>query len=396
MAADMTVETSSVEVLIDEVRQGKMVVLMDDEDRENEGDLVMAASMVTAADINFMAKEGRGLICLTLTQQRCDQLNLGMMVSKNKSQNHTNFTHSIEAAEGVSTGISAADRAHTIRTAVASHAKPDDIVQPGHVFPIRAVPGGVLRRAGHTEAGCDLMRMAGLDASAVIVEIMNEDGTMARRADLEKFAVQNDLKLGTIADLIHYRRLHEATIKPGDRLPLNTRFGQFEAVFYDDLVTGEQHVALIKGDLCAENIPLVRVHLANFARDLLQILPLSSKDSADDSNDITDDQWRLSTALEAVQNAESGVVVLIGRAMNSTNLQKESLRMSSGLERVEPKNDSIDVQYANIGTGAQILRDLGVEKLRVLSSKMRFSAISGFGLEITEYIENPSQLATQK
>lgn len=381
-----SVETSSVEVLIEEVRQGRMVILMDDEDRENEGDLVMAASMVTADDINFMAKEGRGLICLTLTQARCDQLNLGMMVTRNKSQNHTNFTHSIEAAEGVSTGISAADRAHTIRTAVAALAKPDDIVQPGHVFPIQAVPGGVLRRAGHTEAGCDLMRLAGLDPSAVIVEIMNEDGTMARRNDLEQFAVKNNLKLGTIADLIHYRRLHETTVKQRERLRLNTRFGAFDAVFYDDTVTGEQHVALIKGDLSSVEAPLVRVHLANFTRDLLQILTHSPEG---DTTEPQDDQWRLSTALTAVQAADAGVVVLIGRAMSSNNLHQQALQASKGLERVEQKNEHVDIQYANIGTGAQILKDLGVEKLRVLSSKMKFSAISGFGLEITEYIERP-------
>lgn len=383
-AKNPTIATSPVEVLIEEVRQGRMVILMDDEDRENEGDLVMAASMVTAKDVNFMAKEGRGLICLTLTEERCDQLSLGMMVTKNKSQNHTNFTHSIEAAEGVSTGISAADRAHTIRTAVAPHAKPADIVQPGHVFPIRAVPGGVLRRAGHTEAGCDLMRMAGLEPSAVIVEIMNEDGTMARRADLEKFAVQFDLKLGTIADLIHYRRLHETTIKRQDTMALNTRYGAFDAVFYNDLVTGEQHVALVKGDLSEAHVPLVRVHLANFARDLLQIMPSSEDDELP-----TDDQWRLPTALTAIQQADSGVVVLIGRAIDSDNLYTEAQRMAKGLERVEAKGKHQDVHYANIGTGAQILRDLGVTKMRVLSSKMKFSAISGFDLEIVEYLEKP-------
>jgi len=384
--------TSSVEVLIEEVQQGRMVVLMDDEDRENEGDLVMAASLVTAQDINFMAKEGRGLICLTLTEARCQQLDLSVMVSKNKSQNHTNFTYSIEASEGVSTGISAADRAHTIKTAVAPHAKPADIVQPGHVFPIRAVPGGVLRRAGHTEAGCDLMRMAGLDPSAVIVEIMNEDGTMARRNDLELFAAKFNLKLGTIAELIHYRRLHEATVKQVESIQLATRFGDFKAVFYDDLVTKEQHVALVKGDLTAVEAPLVRVHLANFARDLLQILPKTTVKTEEAQ---IEDQWRLSTALEAVQQSEAGVVVLIGRQISSEQLCIQSKRMASGLERVEPKSDQVEVNYANIGTGAQILRDLGVSKLKVLSSKMKFSAISGFGLEITEYIEHPALLSTQ-
>ncbi|HBF06730.1 MAG: 3,4-dihydroxy-2-butanone-4-phosphate synthase [Pseudomonadota bacterium] len=378
------VETSPVETLIEEVRQGRMVILMDDEDRENEGDLIMAASMVNAESINFMAKEGRGLICLTLTQERCDQLNLGLMVSQNGSQNHTNFTHSIEAAEGVSTGISAADRAHTVLTAVAPHSKPTDIVSPGHIFPIRAVPGGVLRRAGHTEAGCDLMRLAGLDPSAVIVEIMNEDGTMARRADLEKFATKFNLKLGTIADLIHYRRLHEATVERKEELKLHTRFGEFDAVFYNDLVTGEQHVALTKGNLEETDAPLVRVHLADFARDLLQVLA-----TPEEGEQVEDDQWRLSTALEAIQKENAGAVVLIGRSMNSQKLFADTVKSAKGHDKTEVKQDQADVHYANIGTGAQILKDLGINKMRVLSSKMKFSAISGFGLEITEYIEKP-------
>ncbi len=382
-----SIETSPIETLIDEVRQGRMVILMDDEDRENEGDLIMAASMVNAESINFMAKEGRGLICLTLTHERCQQLNLGLMVNQNGSQNHTNFTPSIEAAEGVSTGISAADRAHTVLTAVAPHAKPADIVSPGHIFPIRAVPGGVLRRAGHTEAGCDLMRLAGLDPSAVIVEIMNEDGTMARRADLEIFAAKFNLKLGTIADLIHYRRLHEATIKKTETLELHTRFGTFDATYYNDLVTGEQHVALVKGDLSSVDAPLVRVHLADFSRDLLQVLATPA-----DGQNAEDDQWRLITAMDAIQKAGAGAVVLIGRSMNSQNLFAETLKAARGQDKTDLKQDQADVHYANIGTGAQILKDLGITKMRVLSSKMKFSAISGFGLEITEYIENPSKL----
>ena len=383
----MSLATSSIEELIEEVKAGRMVVLMDDEDRENEGDLVMAASMVTPEHINFMARHARGLVCLTLTQARCDQLNLPMMVSNNKAQYQTNFTMSIEAAEGVTTGISAADRAHTIRTAVAPHAVPDDIVQPGHIFPIKAQPGGVLRRAGHTEAGCDLMRMAGLDPSAVIVEIMNEDGTMARRPDLEVFAKEHGLKLGTIADLIHYRRIHEATVKRLAEYDLETRYGAFKGVVYDDLVTGEQHIALVKGDLKAEDaIPMVRVHLASQLKDLLQL----------SFNDLeSGDHWRLSNALAAIEADGCGVAVLIGRKVESSGLD-QALKQFVKSQRTADESDhqasgeesSAAASYANIGTGAQILKDLGVSKMRVLSSKMRFSAISGFGLEIVDYIEH--------
>jgi len=384
--------TSSVEELIEEVRAGRMVVLMDDEDRENEGDLVMPASMVKPEDINFMARNARGLICLTLTQARCEQLQLPMMVNSNKAQYQTNFTLSIEAAEGVTTGISAADRALTIRTAVAPHARPTDIVQPGHVFPIQAQPGGVLRRAGHTEAGCDLMRMAGMDPSAVIVEIMNEDGTMARRPDLEQFAAQHQLKLGTIADMIHYRRLHETTVRRLETLPLNTHFGDFEGIIYEDLVTGEQHIALVKGDLENAVAPVVRVHLANRARDLLHIFPPS--DDTETAQPVSK-QWRLSNAMARVQEEAAGVVVLIGRPVETTHLSQEiahflkpqphELSQDSAEESPNALNAA---SYASIGTGAQILKDLGVTQMRVLSSKMKFSAISGFGLEIVEYIEH--------
>lgn len=241
---------NTVEELIEDIRQGKMVILMDDEDRENEGDLVMAAPMVRPKDINFMATYARGLICLTLDEQRCKQLDLAMMVNHdtNASSYGTPFTLSIEAAEGVTTGISAADRARTVQAAVASNARPSDIVQPGHVFPLKAQPGGVLSRAGHTEAGCDLARIAGFEAAAVIVEIMNEDGTMARRDDLEKFAEKHQLKIGTIADLIHYRVVTEKTTQCVNEREVKTHYGEFVLKTYLDKVRNEKHFAMVMGD----------------------------------------------------------------------------------------------------------------------------------------------------
>ena len=235
--------------IIEDIRQGKMVILMDDEDRENEGDLIMAAELVRADDINFMARYGRGLICLTLTRERCERLRLPMMVSQNNERHTTNFTISIEAAEGVTTGISAADRAVTVRTAVASNAKASDLVQPGHIFPLMAQPGGVLTRAGHTEAGCDLARLAGLEPASVIVEILNEDGTMARRPDLEKFAADHNIKIGTIADLIEYRMLNEKSVERMATSRMPTEFGEFKLHAYRNVIDNQVHLALVKGDL---------------------------------------------------------------------------------------------------------------------------------------------------
>ncbi|MDH5180954.1 MAG: 3,4-dihydroxy-2-butanone-4-phosphate synthase, partial [Gammaproteobacteria bacterium] len=262
-------ELNSIEEIIEDFRQGKMVILMDDEDRENEGDLIMAAELVRADDINFMAKFGRGLICLTLTQQRCEQLNLPLMVKSNNDLHSTNFTLSIEAARGVTTGISAADRAVTVRAAVAVNAKPTDIVQPGHIFPLMAQPGGVLTRAGHTEAGCDLARLANLEPAAVIVEILNEDGSMARRPDLEKFAQEHGLKIGTVADLIHYRMQNEKTVErvAGSKLP--TKCGDFELHAFKNMIDGQVHLALVKGNLDTSKPVLVRVHVENTLCDML-------------------------------------------------------------------------------------------------------------------------------
>src|SRR6056300_1852857 len=256
--------------LLEDFKKGKMIILMDDEDRENEGDLIIAASEVTKEDINFMAKFGRGLICLTLTQDRCQRLNLPLMVSQNNDANGTNFTMSIEASSGVTTGISAEDRAKTVQAAVAADAKPSDIVQPGHVFPLMAQPGGVLIRAGHTEAGCDLARLAGLTASSVIVEILNEDGSMARRPDLEKFAQEHDLKIGTIADLIQYRIRNEKTVEQASDCVLPTKHGDFRLYAFQDVVGNDIHLALVMGNIDPERSALVRVHVQNSLCDLFE------------------------------------------------------------------------------------------------------------------------------
>ena len=262
--------TVSVEELLEDYKQGKMIILMDDEGRENEGDLLIAAEKVTKEDINFMATHGRGLICLTLTQGRCQQLNLPLMVSQNSDLHSTNFTISIEAASGVTTGISASDRAKTILDAVAKDAKPIDIVQPGHVFPLMAQQGGVLIRAGHTEAGCDLARLAGFEPASVIVEILNEDGSMARSSDLEKFGKKHEIKVGNIADLIHYRVENEKTIERISQRPFITKYGEFKLYSYLDTIHNDIHIALVKGTINESNEPHVRVHMENIFKDVLQ------------------------------------------------------------------------------------------------------------------------------
>lgn len=369
---------NSIEELIEDIRHGKMIILMDDEDRENEGDLIMAASMVRAEDINFMASQARGLICLTLTKDRCEQLNLPLMVDDNNAAHGTNFTLSIEAAEGVTTGISAADRAHTTRVAVAPNARPENIVQPGHVFPLMAQPGGVLTRAGHTEAGCDLVRLAGLEPAAVIVEIMNEDGTMARRPDLEVFAQEHNIKIGTIADLIHYRTINEKTVEQIATETLPTEFGDLQLAVFKHLVDGQVHLAIIKGDLRKVEVPSVRVHMVDAFRDLLGAT-LNGKQG-----------WSLRRSIESISQSDAGVVVILGQSFNATDI---SDRVESYFTRQKPAvpttSDGTEV-YRTIGTGSQILRALGISKMKLLSSKMRFNALSGFDLEIVEYVESDS------
>ena len=374
-----------IEDLIEDIRQGKMVILVDDEDRENEGDLIMAASHVTPQAINFMAKHARGLICLTLTPQRCEQLNLPLMVRDNQSPYATNFTCSIEAAQGVTTGISAADRAHTIRTAVAPHAKPRDIIQPGHIFPLRAREGGVLKRAGHTEAGCDLAKLAGLEPCSVIVEIMNEDGSMARRADLEVFAQIHGLKMGSIADLIHYRVVHESTVTRLQTQALKTLYGDCQVVAFEDSLDPQQmHLAIIFGDLDQQKEPYVRVHIGHPLRDWLGVV--SSTRSS----------WILPMALKFL-GEQGGILVLIDQttlAVGETKRAWQSLithTQSVAQAQDVPEVDSATTpSYRTIGTGSQILRALGVRQMRLLSSKLKFNALSGFDLEILEYIEPPT------
>jgi len=367
---------NTVEELIEDIRQGKMVILMDDEDRENEGDLVMAAPMVRPEDINFMATNARGLICLPLSEQRCQQLNLSLMVAgdNNSSSHSTPFTLSIEAAEGVTTGISAADRARTVQAAVASNARPQDIVQPGHIFPLKAQPGGVLSRAGHTEAGCDLARLAGFEPAAVIVEIMNQDGTMARRDDLERFAKQHDLKIGTIADLIHYRLVTEKTINCVNERKVNTHYGEFTLKTYLDNARNEKHFALVMGDVCDNEAPLVRVHVNRSARDLLAIE--SNKGFK---------TWSTHTALEAIAKEGKGVLVLLYYPETAQDLDKSIDEMLNiNTDKTPPASE---VVYFQVGTGSQILMDLGINKMRLMSAPFKFSGISGFDLEVVEYVD---------
>ncbi|KAA0876298.1 bifunctional 3,4-dihydroxy-2-butanone-4-phosphate synthase/GTP cyclohydrolase II [Nitrincola tapanii] len=366
-------ELNSPEELIEDIRQGKMVILMDDEDRENEGDLVLAAEKVRAEDINFMAIHARGLICLTLTQERCEQLQLPLMVRSNGAQFSTNFTLSIEAAAGVTTGISAADRAHTVRTAVKADARPEDIVQPGHIFPLMAQPGGVLSRAGHTEAGCDLARLAGLTPASVIVEVMNDDGTMARRPDLEKFAAKHGLKIGTIADLIHYRTLNEHTITRESSGILPTEYGDFNYITYRDEIKDCTHLALTLGDIHPEEATLVRVHTrSEVLRDVVGVSSAEEK------------KWTMRRALKRVATEGKGVVLLLDTG-NRVDLGSalDQILQSRSPSKV---NVSASGAYLTVGTGSQMLRDLGVGKMRLLSAPMKFNAISGFNLEIEEYI----------
>lgn len=361
-----------IEDIIEDIRQGKMVILMDDEDRENEGDLVMAAEHCTADAINFMARFGRGLICMPMTRQRCEQLDLRLMVSENDSGFGTKFTVSIEAARGVSTGISAADRARTVQAAVARGAVPADIVQPGHIFPLMADAGGVLSRAGHTEASCDLASLAGCESAGVICEIMNEDGTMARREDLEAFAEEHDVRIGTIADLIHYRTLNERTIECIDEYDLETEYGLFQLRTYRDTIQGRTHLALTRGTIDASEPALVRVHVTDTLRDLL-----GARRSGSHS-------WPLHRALEAVSQADSGVVVLLNSGEDSYNLE-DRIREFFDQDRQGAATGSSGV-YFTVGTGSQILRDLGVGQMRLLSAPIKFSAISGFDLEVVEYL----------
>jgi 3,4-dihydroxy 2-butanone 4-phosphate synthase / GTP cyclohydrolase II len=364
---------SSIDDILADLRAGRMVVIMDDEDRENEGDLVMAADAVRAEDVNFMARFGRGLICLTLTRERCRELRLPLMVSETDADHRTNFTLSIEAAEGVTTGISAHDRAQTIRVAVNPEARPEDLRQPGHVFPLMAQPGGVLTRAGHTEAGCDLARLAGRLPAAVIVEILNDDGTMARRADLEGFADRHGLKIGTIADLIRYRLEKERSIECIYERPVNTEFGAFRLRAYEDHVHRAVHLALVRGEFSAETTPLVRVHVMDTMRDTLGV-------------QTEPPGWSLHSAMERVAAEEHGVVILL--RWQETPADLIDAMQAVGRPRARRTSGPVLRTY---GIGAQILRDLGISRMRVLSAPKQMHGLAAFGLEVTSYVDAPAK-----
>lgn len=363
---------NTIEEIIEDLRLGKMVIIMDDEGRENEGDLVMAATFTRPEDVNFMARYGRGLICLTLTRERCQQLRLPLMVNENKTTHSTNFTVSIEAATGVTTGISAADRARTIQCAVAGDAKADDLVQPGHIFPLMAQAGGVLNRAGHTEAGCDLARLAGVDPSAVIVEILNEDGSMARRADLEIFAGQHGLKIGTIADLIQHRIQNENTLERVSECAYPTEFGLFRLYAYQDRNDNNLHLALVMGEVSGDEPVLVRVH----ARHILDDVFFSKR---------TDCSISIRVAMQKIADEGRGVLVLVRQS--ETNKALAELIHGYQLEDngVAPKQN-LSEDWRTTGTGARILADLGVHKLKVLGAHKKYVALSGFSLEVAEHV----------
>ena len=362
---------NTIDDILADLRLGKMAVIMDDEARENEGDLIMAAECVRAEDVNFMARYGRGLICLTLTRERCRQLRLPLMVSDTDGAQRTNFTLSIEAAEGVTTGISAHDRAHTIKTAVAPKARPEDLRQPGHIFPLMAQPGGVLTRAGHTEAGCDLARLAGFSAAAMIVEILNDDGTMARRPDLELFARSHGLKIGTIADLIRYRLKNERSVERIYEEPVETEYGSFKLLCYEDHVNKTVHVALVKGDLNSTLPPLVRVHIKDTLRDVVGV-----------SNERLG--WPLRAAMRRVASEPSGVVVIL-RPEETPRDFMDSVRLLDAKPANTRHGGATVVR--TYGIGAQILKDIGLKRMRVLSSPKQLQGLAAFDLEVTGYVD---------
>ncbi|MBI3902552.1 MAG: 3,4-dihydroxy-2-butanone-4-phosphate synthase [Nitrosomonadales bacterium] len=358
-------DVTPIQEIIDEIRAGRMVVLVDEEDRENEGDLVFAAEFVTPEKINFMAKHGRGLICLTLTGAHCEQLKLPLMVRDNGSPLGTNFTISIEAATGVTTGISAADRARTVQAAVDKNAKPADIVQPGHIFPLRAQPGGVLVRAGHTEAGCDLAQLAGLTPASVICEILKDDGEMARLPDLIEFAQLHGLKIGTIADLIEYRSHQEKLVERVARRKVQTAYGEFDLVTYVDKTTQRTHLALVKGDIQPQRETLVRVHEPLSVMDFIEQMHYPNSTSVHD-------------ALAKISQSEAGVLVMMHHIETSHDLlaRAAALPETHHAAQWDPRS---------YGIGAQILRDLNVGKMCLIATPRKLPSMTGFGLEVVGY-----------
>ena len=369
---------NTIEELLADMRAGKMVVLMDDEDRENEGDLIIAAEHVRAEDINFMAHYGRGLICLTLTRERCKQLRLPLMVSDTNFDHRTNFTVSIEAAEGVTTGISAHDRARTIQAAVEPNAAPRDLRQPGHIFPLMAQPGGVLTRAGHTEAGCDLARLAGVEPAAVIVEILNEDGAMARRDDLQRFARRHGLRIGTIADLIEYRLRTEQSVEIISEADVATEFGAFRLVCFEDHVNRAVHLALVRGKLDAKTPTLVRVHRQDTLSDVLGLAgPTLHRPLRD--------------ALRLIAEEGHGVAVILRPEESARDLVRSVQSLSQSPEPEVGVLPGRSMDFRTFGIGAQILRALGVRRMRVIGAPKQLHALSGFGLEVVDYVSDAGE-----
>lgn len=366
---------ASTEEIIAELRAGRMVILVDEEDRENEGDLVLAADHVSAEAINFMAKHGRGLICLTLSQERCQQLNLPLMVRNNGTSMGTNFTVSIEAASGVTTGISAADRAHTIKTAVAPNAKPSDLVQPGHIFPLMAQPGGVLIRSGHTEAGCDLAAMAGCSPTSVICEIMKDDGSMARLPDLLEFAKEHQLKIGSIADLIQYRSQNESIVVREGVREFDTPWGQFTGIIYRDTPSSCIHIALVHGKPSETQETLVRVHEPVTVLDFLDAK-------------VSTHSWPLAQALQKIAAAPAGVAVLLNASGIAAPNDEDWLAQFQKLNQTQnevQKPLARKTDFRSYGIGAQILKDIGVGKMRLLANPGPVPSLSGYKLEVTGY-----------
>jgi len=371
MSSRQETGVSPITDIIADLKAGRMVVLVDEADRENEGDLLIAAEFVTPETINFMARYGRGLICLTLTEQKCRSLSLPLMVVNNRSPLGTNFTVSIEAAQGVTTGISAADRARTVQVAIRPDASPADLVQPGHIFPLMAQDGGVLVRAGHTEAGCDLARLAGLSPAAVICEVLKDNGEMARLPDLIEFTAQHKLRIGTIADLIRHRSQTESLVTRVAERDIETAHGTFRLHVYGDKIGQETHLALTKGKPAPGKEVLVRVHEPLSVIDLLDVESRSHS-------------WNFNDALAALSRAECGVIVLLHRAETAAEL----------LERVRTRDGEASapgVALRNYGIGAQILKDLGVKKMRLMALPRRMPSMVGFGLEVTGYLQPPTK-----
>ncbi|NCX24306.1 MAG: 3,4-dihydroxy-2-butanone-4-phosphate synthase [Proteobacteria bacterium] len=353
----------SIKDIIQDIKEGKMVIILDDESRENEGDLVCAADLITPEIINFMASKGKGLICLPMSKELIDKFDLKMMTNKNKAANRTAFTVSIEAAEGITTGISAADRSHTIKTAVNKNSKPSDIVQPGHIFPLKAMEGGVLSRAGHTEAACDLAKLAGYQSAGVICEIMNDDGTMARRDDLIKFGEKYNIKVGTIADLIDYRLSLDSTIEAISEKQVVNEFGEFKLIVWRDILKDEYHFSLSKGDLSKVDSPLVRVQTQSILQDTLGIEELGKN-------------WSIRRSIERISKEDAGLFVLI----NHRDAKSYWLNKLKDKE-VEPKRNR-----RVIGVGSQICRALNLKKITVLGTPTKYNAVSGFNIDITGFV----------